>query len=191
MTHLLTIAAKGFDLDDVIQFVVILGFVLISIIGGIMQKRLANKEQEQRARGQDEAKGHRGVQAAKRPPWLVREEVEPPPEPQPAQPVRIAAPPPIPRADDAIRSSPQLQPHRARDPVQPRPQIRRPTKKTTLGSLQTAALQTKQPAPPRQLGPRPAMVDLGGADEARRAIIYHEILSPPKALREGGEMWEL
>lgn len=186
MTHLLSIAAKRFDLDDIIQFVVILGFVLISIIGGIMQKRLAKKEQERRARGGDEAEGHRGVQTAKRPPWLVAEEVQPP-QGQPAQPVRIAAPPPVPRAD-AIRSSPELQLHRARDPVQPRPQIGRLTKKTTLGSLQTAAPQTEQPAPPQQLA---AMVDLGRADEARRAIIYHEILSPPKALREGGEMWEL
>ncbi len=187
MTHLLSIAAKRFDLDDIIQFVVILGFVLISVIGGIMQKRLAKKEQERRARGGDEAEGRRGIRPAKRPPWLVAEEVQPP-ERQPAQPVRIAAPPPVPRADDAIRSSPELQLRPARAPVQPRPQIRRPTKKTTLGTLQTTVPQTKQPAPPQQLA---AMVDLGRADEAQRAIIYHEILSPPKALRKGGEMWEL
>ena len=34
-------------------------------------------------------------------------------------------------------------------------------------------------------------VDLTNADAARRAIIYHEIFSGPKALRTEAESWEL
>jgi hypothetical protein len=33
-------------------------------------------------------------------------------------------------------------------------------------------------------------VDLADPRRLREAIIYHEILSPPKALREGPEMWD-
>ena len=33
-------------------------------------------------------------------------------------------------------------------------------------------------------------VDLADLAAARAAIVYHEILSPPKALREGPEMWD-
>ena len=45
----------------------------------------------------------------------------------------------------------------------------------------------------RQVGGQgPAVaVELTDARQARQAIIYHEIFSPPKALREGPEMWEL
>jgi len=34
------------------------------------------------------------------------------------------------------------------------------------------------------------IVRLLGRNQARQAIIYHEIFSPPKALREGREMWD-
>lgn len=35
------------------------------------------------------------------------------------------------------------------------------------------------------------VADLADPDAARQAILYHEILSPPKALRDQPEMWEL
>ncbi len=38
-----------------------------------------------------------------------------------------------------------------------------------------------------RLGP---LVDLSNFDRARVAIVFHEIFSPPKALREGGEVWD-
>ena len=31
---------------------------------------------------------------------------------------------------------------------------------------------------------------LNDPQQARTAMIYHEIFSPPKALRDGGEMWD-
>jgi len=34
-------------------------------------------------------------------------------------------------------------------------------------------------------------VDLSNAEKARRAIIFHEIFSAPKALRQGKEMWDV
>lgn len=34
-------------------------------------------------------------------------------------------------------------------------------------------------------------VDLSSADRARRAIVFHEIFSAPKALRRGKEMWDV
>jgi len=39
--------------------------------------------------------------------------------------------------------------------------------------------------------PQPTGLNLRDAEQAKRAIIYHEIFSTPKALREGPEMWEL
>ena len=39
--------------------------------------------------------------------------------------------------------------------------------------------------------PTGVIVDLSRADRARRAIIFHEIFSAPKALREGKEMWDV
>ena len=38
---------------------------------------------------------------------------------------------------------------------------------------------------------RRVAVDLANADAARRAMIYHEIFSGPKALRTKAEAWEL
>ena len=34
-------------------------------------------------------------------------------------------------------------------------------------------------------------VDLHHREQLRKAIIYHEIFSPPKALRQGAEMWDM
>ena len=51
-----------------------------------------------------------------------------------------------------------------------------------LSSLASRAGRTSDPA---------ERVNLSGPAEARRAILYHEILSPPKALRSDAEPWEL
>jgi len=37
---------------------------------------------------------------------------------------------------------------------------------------------------------RRILIDLGRPGEARRGIIYSEILGPPKSLRQGPESWE-
>jgi hypothetical protein len=43
---------------------------------------------------------------------------------------------------------------------------------------------------PEKIGVISAIVELNTPAEAKRAIILHEIFSPPKALRTGGEMWD-
>jgi hypothetical protein len=35
------------------------------------------------------------------------------------------------------------------------------------------------------------LVELGQPDAAMRAVIFHEILSPPQSLREDRETWEM
>ena len=42
----------------------------------------------------------------------------------------------------------------------------------------------------RQIGEVGVILQLDTPAEAQRAIIMHEIFSPPKALRQGGEMWD-
>jgi hypothetical protein len=45
---------------------------------------------------------------------------------------------------------------------------------------------------PREIADQAALtVDLGGGDELVRAVIYSEVLAPPKALRTGPDTWDL
>lgn len=56
-----------------------------------------------------------------------------------------------------------------------------------LVSIRPEAIAWAGPSEPEPT----AIVDLGGVDQARRAMMYYEIFSSPKALRQRPEMWEL
>jgi len=70
----------------------------------------------------------------------------------------------------------------------PRPRIRKRT--APESSQRRIAQATQAPARPDAAAGAAGRIDLSGADEARRAIIYSEILGAPKALRGGPEPWE-
>ena len=102
------------------------------------------------------------------------------------------------------------QPPPARPPrAKPKPQELQPTPETevrqllrpggpTLTHLQTDLGPESRiphrvagvPSDQRQDQP-PVRVALDDVQQARRAIVYYEIFSSPKALREGQEMWDL
>jgi hypothetical protein len=46
-----------------------------------------------------------------------------------------------------------------------------------------------KPLPTRK--PLLGKLNLDNVQQARRAIVFHEIFSAPKALRKGSEMWDL
>ncbi|MBS3734604.1 MAG: hypothetical protein KGY99_06720 [Phycisphaerae bacterium] len=104
---------------------------------------------------------------------------EPPPSPfpQPEQ-VRIETTPPKPPSAAQRRAQLRAARRRARRKAA----AERSIAESELGSSSEGT---------RRAGDAPRIVvDLGTADEARRAILYHEILAPPKALTTGEELWD-
>lgn len=70
----------------------------------------------------------------------------------------------------------------ARKAAHPKPPAAEDVRATELGSGRRRAGASPAAATPE--------VDLSSPAEARKAIIYSEILGPPKALRQGEELWE-
>ena len=184
------LAAGGDEKFTLILAAVVVG---ISIVASIAQK-IMGKRQEQEAGGEARAEGGAGP-----PPRPVQRQ-----ERVSAQETRFlrqtlgiseeqlrarlggavqAAPPP--RADRRPAPAPVPARHRAAARQQP-PGSRPVSPETQLTELQQA------PAP-QQLPTETSLVvvRLAGPQQARMAIIHHEIFSPPKALREGPEMWDL
>jgi hypothetical protein len=109
---------------------------------------------------------------------------------QPAEPPPAPSPPPVP-----ARPEPK--------PVAPPARRAARAEARKVRKRQQAALQQAQPRPRRQ--PSPTMpggstsgssgrskylIGLVGHDDARRAIVFHEIFSRPKALRGNEELWD-
>ena len=61
-------------------------------------------------------------------------------------------------------------------------------KRHTRPAIHPATEQPEAPLAPQMLE---GLVDLHNADALKRAIIYYEIFSPPKALRRRQELWEM
>ena len=167
------LADNGGDIGQLLQLVFMIALAIIAVVASIAKKAY---DERQAARRQQEQRGHRG----------------PPPQPaQRAQPAR-----------QAFRQAPILLPVAARPA--PAARTRPPEAPRGPGSVQAVLeeAQVSRPAPqppvvaetpPEPLEPPLAVVDLDltEADQARRAILYHEILSAPKSLRVGKEMWDL
>lgn len=168
------LAAKDFD---GIEVLVILAFVVISIISGLIQK--ANKAKKQR---EEQAKAPQRPRQAK-------------PSPRPsagAEGLQVL------QAQAGVQTVPQIRPPRQQ---QARPPAGRGTrrrglkpKKTSIESRRTGSAHVGRldHVEKAEVAAGPAVqIDLSAREAARQAIIFHEIFSAPKALRQGAEMWEM
>ena len=68
---------------------------------------------------------------------------------------------------------------------------RRKVPEAHLAAIEGTILQVRPGQGPRVTVPTGPSVDLSSAARARRAIVFHEIFSAPKALRQGKEMWDV
>lgn len=167
-------------------FNVIFGaIVILSIfISAIAQKRNQDKAR-QRMRGQSDtnadSEGHEedGWQRVELPSYL-RSLLETP-EAQQAR--RQSQPPPTPakakaRPEEFVRRKPQA-------PPKPKPKAHQ---RKAAQASDTSLTMPAKPAKPTK--PARARLRLQSVEEARRAILYHEIFSPPMALRNDPPSWE-
>jgi len=176
------------DEVDVIEFVVILVILAIGGIAGAIQKARQKKAEQEAAEG---AKRETGQAPPQRPAPRPQQRPQRRPVPQQQPPPRPAAPEPV-RVRDELRIQQQrrrqIEAERARRLAAPKsPQA------------DTAAIEERVVSVEPAQGPAPPVPSLaGGLDiglltpaNARRAIVMHEILAPPKALRRDAEIWDL
>ena len=177
------------DAGDAIEIVVILAFVVISIVSGIIQK--AGKAKKEKAE-QEAARQRRRERRE------AREQAQPVGQGQSAGGQG--------RAPQSLRPRPaaQVQPFQ---PLQPLPQVKPQARAKTIRTKSTVRSKRAQPAmADRHVGSAQVgrlhhvdavqavdnslHVDLSARAAARRAMLYHEIFSPPKALRDEKPMWD-
>jgi len=186
------LAAADKDID-VIQFVVMLVVLVLIAVAGAIQKKVRDKQQERQAR---EAEQEPRAPAPPRLPVGTRT--------QPAalglapQVGREAAPPLGMDTEEVVRVRQELhlqkqrrgkleaQRRRRMSALGP-PEADTAAREPRLRSIRPAAADVAQPAPTFVAG---AGISLLRPGEARKAIIMHEILSAPKALRQDAEMWD-
>ncbi|MBL7222208.1 MAG: hypothetical protein ISS69_19010 [Phycisphaerae bacterium] len=157
-----------------IEIVVIAIIFLASIIGSAIQKA-KQKQQEDKSRkprAKSEPSGRRETQAPT-PRTVQPTRPKPPAVPQPAR--SRQAP-----AEQTVRVSEELQLRQKRQA-----QLEKDRQKR-LGVRTSPESDTA----PRQISEVGVILNLQTPADAQRAIILHEIFSPPKALRQGGEMWD-
>jgi hypothetical protein len=179
---------------DVIEFVVILVVLALSAIGGVIQKKVKDKQQERRAREAGQklraaAPRQRPVGTMAQPAALV------PPAPQVG---REAAPPLGMDTEEVVRVRQEMhlqKQRRGKLEAQRRrrlgslgpPEADVAARESRLQSIRPTAADAAQAAPTFVAGVGISLLRPG---EARKAIIMREILSAPKALRQDAEMWD-
>lgn len=162
--------------DSWVEIVGIVIFIGLGIIGSLFQKDKAKKQQEEearKARKNSEPSGRRQRQA--RAPRAV----------QPTQPEQTV------RVSEELRSRQQRQTQLDTDRekrlgAQVSPESDTDAIKARLVSVRSSEADTA----PGQISEAEVIPSLKTLADARKAIILHEIFSPPKALRQGGEMWD-
>jgi hypothetical protein len=185
MTNGLDISAAG-DVGGYLEIIILVAFVLLSVLGGTIKKAMKRQE-ERRA---EEARLRQLPQA-----------------PQPEQEVvsqddldtlvaaarrtfglQAEAPP------RSVMAGPEAPGEVLRDHARQRMQKKPAAAPAVAPPSEPAVPMAGRPKPAARPRPSPAaglLPGLANVENARRAIIYREILSMPKALREEPEMWEL
>lgn len=194
--------------EEYFEFLGVIFFIILSIVGALLKKNKEKQEQtkaEQRRREWEEARKKMQVQ-----PGAARKPVSPPPRPvhRPPHPaktgnlldqLRKAVEPQLVELEavketvalpSQVKPSPVLR--RAPVPV-PAPRPHSPAQSETRGLVADIDNPLPQPvASPMTLQQERRMhVDLTDPVAARNAILLHEILSPPKALREPDTLWDI
>ncbi|MCP4377631.1 MAG: hypothetical protein GY794_15815 [bacterium] len=163
-----------------IRIVVVAVFIGISIIGSILQKA-----KEARDKAQTRKPRAKSPRVRHKPPVARRQQARRP------QPIPLeAAAPPI-RVSEELRLNQQRQAELERDRKK-RLAARTPPESDT--NAIEARLVNQRPAQsdtaPQKVSEVGIAVNLENREMAKKAMILHEIFSPPKALRNGGEMWD-
>ena len=192
------------DAEEWFRFLPILIFLAIGVVGKVLQKK--TQEREQQRLDEDQARRRReSARARQEPPARSARQPQPqgpPPvrqqaaRPQVAQAQAAARPHRIPHGEGAedvaqrqsrrIERESRRRSHRleAREP----PEADSTAIESELVSVHSEIVLTEPAKRPdsRLL----AELELRSRDDLRRAILYYEIFSTPKALREGPEMWD-
>jgi len=185
------LAARGFD-GDLLDIVIIVVVLVLAALGALIKKvqEKAATEKAERARGTRREQGGQPPPPPRRPQQDRRlaQEVRRTLGLQPAQ---DAAEPPLPAVTQTAQPEPIAllqQETRPRRPRRDLPAGRRLARKARnrVGTLESAAPAEPTTAEARRL----SKVHLADPMNARQAIIYHEIFSAPKALRQEPEMWD-
>jgi len=165
MTPLANIQAEGDDLGGLLQLLALVAMVIVIAVAKWLGNKLEQKQSEQQA-----------VEQARRQLEARQAPRAPQPAPQPAfqTPQAPPAPPPLIVLEPA-RQHGLVEAEVALPSVVHHDAYRR----SAHGSMPSAAR-----------GPLAAMVDLSSPDALRQAVIYHELLSPPKALRRDPDPWD-
>jgi len=182
MNQLTYILAAGDD--SWVEIVGIVIFIGLGIIGSLFQKDKAKKQKEEearKARKKSEPSGRRQRQA-RSPRAAQPTQPAPPTTPQPEQTVRVS---------DELRSRQQRQAQLERDrekrlDARVSPESDTDAIEARLVSVRSSEADTA----PGQISEAEVIPSLKTLADARKAMILHEIFSPPKALRQGGETWD-
>ena len=194
MIAMQTILAEGGGSFRIVGLVIL---AVIWIIGGIVKKAAEQKEQRERAAKDARHRGEapksagersddkaRWVQPAKRPP-VTRQVQRPAPAPTPPQ-IKVS---------DQVGTSSLGESQSRRIERDTRQRLRRLSSRK-VPEADTADIDARlgrlkhQDEHIVEVAAAMAGLDLGSADALKRAIIYQEILSPPKAMRKEQGLWE-
>jgi len=164
---------------EIVIFAIVFG---LAIISSFFQKAKAKKEQEEKARGDSKPSDRRQTRARAR---------------RTAQPTR-PAPPPAPQPEQAVRVSEELRLRQQRQAQIEQDRQKRlgarvsPESDTNAIEARLVSMHPDEAGTtaPMQISRAGGIAGLRTLADARKAIILHEIFSPPKALRKGGEMWD-
>lgn len=187
MNEWANILADG-DISGLTELLIVVVLVAIGLISSLVKKAMEKRAAQQKAPpeadqpspAQSDQPQRRQLLRQRRPMESARppERLHPAQMPSPAI-TDAGVPPPVPT--EAMPSQQRRAPKGIR-------------RRQALPSRRRAAVEPPSPehapAEPDQAAAKPA-APLDSAADLRRAIIYHEVLSQPKALRRGPEMWDM
>jgi hypothetical protein len=211
-----SILARGDDHDLIGTLIYVAIFVAAGLIGAVSKWLQARAEKRRLEEAQQRAEGRRYPPIP--PPPMQRAPQQPQPyapRPFPQQAPRPArtAPPPVP---PVLRPTQDEGPDRTmaeeieafgrrEEEIQRREEEQELRRQRKLAQARKAAAQAARPQPrtaaPLDVSPEllihpaaeaaVAFLDRLDTDKLRQAVIYRELLSPPKALRNESESWEV
>ena len=193
------------EVDEFFKILPLLVFVAIGVIGKILQKAAKRaQEQEQQKKAQPEAQKRRAPRrlteapAVRRPPRQtvaaqLRERIKRPQQKvAPAEPAVLGVG--VRDADlhrvQQLRQKQQLRQRRLSELEMDEAETKADTE-AIVSRLVSIAPAAKTPSAEEAATDMAVGLNLRDADALRRAIIYHEIFSAPKAMRQEREIWEL
>ncbi len=170
MTLLSNILADSEGIGGLLQLLALAAVVIVAgaakWLGNKLEKKQAEQQAAEQARRQHDAKEDSQAR---------------PPRPQATrarqarrEELRAPAPPPI-----------------LPEPVRPHGLVEAGVVLPSASQNETYVRPTRKTMPSAALPISADIVDLSDPDDLRRAVIYHELLSPPKALRRDPEQWDI